>query len=342
MTAARIKELPVLPGIAGIAPFSYHDPNICYGKGMRGGLVVKFDFRTNAATDAFDVTKLTGLPAGHMGSLTMSANDVLALTFGGKMQNDDPYLLVYDIKTGQHHLWNTKEATLNGKPLPNAPHCTQHSSHIDRGGRHVWVAGSGPEVSGPLIWDVEKGLVYPMTYKKVGHIVTGYGDMVNMADKWYYRALDPENINKPKALMEHPAGEGYFAYDSHISWNNTRPNMHVPVVLSTYHPLERGDPGYAFGDEIIAVSTDGSLRVWRFAHHRSTYHAPSRGGNPAENKSNFWDSPRGNVSQDGRFYMFTSNWEETVGKDSRGRIRQDVFMVKLEREGATVGTAPSN
>jgi hypothetical protein len=28
--------------------------------------------------------------------------------------------------------------------------------------------------------------------------------------------------------------------------------------------------------------------------------------------------------------MFTSNWEETLGKDSQGRAREDVFVVKLE------------
>ncbi len=52
--------------------------------------------------------------------------------------------------------------------------------------------------------------------------------------------------------------------------------------------------------------------------------------NDEEQGYNFWDCPRGNVSQDGRFYMFTSNWEETVGEDMRGSVREDVFVVKLE------------
>jgi hypothetical protein len=38
-----------------------------------------------------------------------------------------------------------------------------------------------------------------------------------------------------------------------------------------------------------------------------------------------------NVSQDGRFYMFTSNWEET-GRDARDRAREDAFVVRLQRE----------
>jgi len=79
------------------------------------------------------------------------------------------------------------------------------------------------------------------------------------------------------------------------------------------------------------VATDGSGKVWRFAQHRSTVHI--RGETREESQRsgyNFWDAPRGNVSQDGRFYMFTSNWEETLGKDSQGRAREDVFVVKLE------------
>jgi hypothetical protein len=107
--------------------------------------------------------------------------------------------------------------------------------------------------------------------------------------------------------------------------------MQIPVLLTTYHPLEMDDPKCAWGDEVVAVATDGSGQVWRFAHHRSIAHA--RGDAAAGNEGlgyNFWDCPRGNVSQDGRFFMFTSNWEETVGKDERGRFRQDVFIVKLE------------
>ena len=136
-------------------------------------------------------------------------------------------------------------------------------------------------------------------------------------------------MNNAHPLVEQPAGAPYFAYDSHVSWNNARPAALVPILLSSYHLSESNDPKCVWGDEVIAVATDGSGKVWRFAHHRSTVH--SRGGTSNPNQSyNFWDSPRGNVSQDGRFYMFTSNWEETLGKDAHNRVREDVFVVKLE------------
>jgi hypothetical protein len=336
MTASPIKDLPYLPEIQNAVAFSRHDPHICYGTNARRNVLVQFDFSTHKASDVIDVAKLTGEQRGHMGALSLSANDVLCLVFGGPAQNASPYLLVYDIKTGKHRIWNTKEGTIDGKPVPGAPKFTQHAGEIDRSGRYVW--SGGPGVSGPIVWDIQTNEIYPITVEFLGHRAVGFGDMVNDVHKWIYRTLERKGIDHPVDLMEHPAGEPYFQYDSHISWNNTRPAMKVPAVLSTYHRLEMGDPKCAYGDEVLAVATDGSKRIWRFAHHRSTIHMPTR--NPLTEKYNFWDTPRGNVSQDGRFFMFTSNWEETLGKDPRSRgpvsrFREDVFLVKLDREGGS-------
>jgi hypothetical protein len=328
MTASRIPGLPFLPEIGNEIAFSRHDANVCFGKNRPRKVIQRFDFSTNTATDVADVGKLTGLEPGYMGTLSVSDNDVLALVFGGPVQDASPYLLLYDLKTGKHRLWNTKEGTLDGKAVAGAPSFTQHSGLVDLSGRYVVTLGPG--VSGPIVWDTKTDEIRPVTVEKNGHHVLGYAAMVNDVHKWVYRTLDGAGIDRPRDLMAHPAGEPYFAYDSHVSWNNARPSLQLPVLLSTYHIVEQGDPKCAWGDEVIAVASDGSKRVWRFAHHRSTVYA--RGADRATSKYNFWDSPRGNVSQDGRFYMFTSNWEDTLGKDSQDRYREDVFIVKLGRE----------
>ena len=59
-------------------------------------------------------------------------------------------------------------------------------------------------------------------------------------------------------------------------------------------------------------------KVWRFAHTYSTA------------KNGFWSTPRGHVSQDGRFFMFTSDWEDQLGK-APSKYRTDVFVVELGR-----------
>ena len=47
----------------------------------------------------------------------------------------------------------------------------------------------------------------------------------------------------------------------------------------------------------------------------------------------FWNTPRVNVSPDGQWALFTSNWEKTLGTDPKveagGLHRQDVFLVDL-------------
>jgi hypothetical protein len=331
MSASRIQGLPMLPDMANEITFSRRDPNICFGKDRRRKGIAKFDFSVGKAVDFIDVGKLTGLEVGYLGSLSISANDVLALIFGGPVQDASPYVLRFDLKTGTHRVWNTKDGTVDGKAVAEAPHFTQHSGLIDLSGR--FFVTLGPGVQGPIVWDSTTDQIYPVTAQKDGHYALGFGQMVNCTRPWVFRpALDAKSVDNLKRLVEQAAGDSYFAYDSHVSWNNARPSAQVPILLSSYHPAESDDPKCAWGDEIIALATDGSGKVWRFAHHRSTAHM--RGRTPAESKGyNFWDSPRGNVSQDGRFYMFTSNWEETVGKDEHNRVREDVFIVKLSARG---------
>jgi hypothetical protein len=340
----RIPGLDTLPDIAGDTPFSYRERDVCFGKDVRRSVLVKFNFTTQKATDVCDITRLTGLPVvgGHLGMFSVSANDILCVCFGGASQNRDMYCLVYDMKNNTHHVWNTKDMKIDGQPVEGAPTMTMHACEIDPSGRYaIATPGQGSKVR--WIWDTQKAAVYPITASAGGHAVLGYGAMVNDDHQFYLRAVDAEGIKAPKPIMSHPATERSFAYDSHTSWNNAREGMLVPVVASTEHADEMGDPKCAYGDEVIAVATDGSQKVWRFCHTRALVHMPARDASGAQSRPtdrtkmgeeqpyNFWDTPRGNVSQDGRFFMFTSNWEDTLGKDRAGRFREDVFIVKLEQ-----------
>jgi hypothetical protein len=97
-------------------------------------------------------------------------------------------------------------------------------------------------------------------------------------------------------------------------------------------------PWRAWDWEIIAIQTNaGSMgaTVWRFAHHRTdiTYDGP--GSEPYY----FWYLPRAMISPDGRFAMFTSNWEKSLGastidREPGGNFRCDVFIVALGSSAA--------
>jgi len=78
-------------------------------------------------------------------------------------------------------------------------------------------------------------------------------------------------------------------------------------VLVSFYVVNTLPSGGVFRNEILLVATDGSQRVKRLAHHRTVFR-------------DYWDSPRANISRDGRFVVFTSNWG--------GRSRGDVFIVR--------------
>lgn len=74
-----------------------------------------------------------------------------------------------------------------------------------------------------------------------------------------------------------------------------------------------------FRQEIFQASTDGSQNVRRLAHHRSVYR-------------DYWDTPRANISRDGKFVAFTSNWGSAV--------RRDVFIIRVPQGSGAGDTTP--
>jgi hypothetical protein len=68
--------------------------------------------------------------------------------------------------------------------------------------------------------------------------------------------------------------------------------------------------------EIFLVKTDGSGEVHRFVHHRAQL-------------IDYYDSNFGNISRDGQFVAFASNW------DNSGR--RDLFIVRIPSTSATTG-----
>jgi hypothetical protein len=81
------------------------------------------------------------------------------------------------------------------------------------------------------------------------------------------------------------------------------------MLVSLYEVGAVPNPLGPYHNEIILVKTDGSESVMRILHHRSVYKA-------------YYDTPRANISQDGKFIAFTSNWG--------GRERHDMFIARIE------------
>jgi hypothetical protein len=112
--------------------------------------------------------------------------------------------------------------------------------------------------------------------------------------------------------------------DEHASWNNVDPADSLPFFVSFWSPISRFPaPWY---NEITGVAADGSGKVWRFAHNFIT------------SRSQVFTTEYGigSVSQDGRFFIFSSDWVGTLGSESGAstctvgtNCRGDVFVLQL-------------
>src|SRR5262249_38215558 len=93
----------------------------------------------------------------------------------------------------------------------------------------------------------------------------------------------------------------------HSSWLNSMCNSHAPVLFSRY-TFTNPSPWLPWIGEIIAAATDGSNTVWRFAHNH----------NGTANTKSFAAQAFAQISNDGRWALFSSPWDGTLGSSNTG------------------------
>ena len=272
--------------------------------------------------------------------------------FGGKSQDRHHYAVWFPLSTpAATKLLDTTASTLNGNPTTTALSFKLHSATLDRSGRFVTLVPTvgdlrAPRYASPLyVWDTTTDIFTALTtggkdgganVHPYGHLASGYGYNVNHdcctstkwdAAQWQVRSLTNPLIHSDLITpVIHP--QQFFLSD-HTTWGNALPTVLVPIISATYRYGTNRAAWRTWDDEIIAIETNtpagAATTVWRFAQHRSNV-----GSDADPSTLSFWYTPRPNVSRDGRFVIFTSNWEKTLGKDSRdGMFRQDVFLVQL-------------
>lgn len=307
--------------------FSFNDPDLLYGIGASPGTsrsIVEYDAKRRKYRTLLDLERVVKDFEGIPGLLTVSANDRMAVAFGG-IQDTWRYVLVFNKRTGGKTLLDTRAAAIDGEPAGFPMGFGVHVVNIDKSGRYVVISkGQNSKPPNLLVWDTQENEFAEVTPEGAGHYATGWGKLVNNSGtfphwaQWMLRPLAPEGIgNFTRLIVPDPPRDFGGRYE-HSSWNNARPGVDAPVFVSIMRYRDARNPLGPWDDEIVAISTaPDKPNVFRFAFHRS---APL---------GEFWDDPRGNVSPDGRFFMFTSNWEGTLGNTRRGRPRQDVFVLEL-------------
>jgi hypothetical protein len=327
-------------GFAGEPTFSFVDPDVLYGG--HGTRLVAYRVSTGTQTALHDVQSCLPGVAAHALNVSGTKDDQRWLVYvGADAQDGDTTVYVYDRRLGCRWL-NTQTGQVGGAWGPTGAYTGDkglllHNARISRGGRWARLTPSTGH-AGQYFWDIESLTLTACPDRGApnfcnGHQVMGFDLVLNqrqLGDSMDLAVRPMSNPNRAtpfpgliKPLLTTPARWGI---DVHLSWNNVQADEKQPVCMEVYHTdnlVQR-----AWDGEIICVRTDGAAStVWRFAHHRSRV-------------ASFWDQPRANVSQDGRFVLFTSNWEQTVGAG-----RQDAFIVQLaphrDDRPATPAKSPS-
>jgi hypothetical protein len=370
MTAARVQVggTPAILPFAAEPQFSLADPNVIFGIGGSNNRTIrKVTFPALTAADVLNLDTVVPGLTGFVGTLISGrpSAETLVTMFGGGCQDRHHYALWYPLASpGTRKLLDTTASTLNGAPLPTPLGFHLHSLSVDLSGRFVTLypaANENPACGqvGPrttaeqvYVWDTAADSITAVTASQhpFGHDALGHGYWVNQdccsnpspydAAQWQFRSLT--DLAHPKDLivpvLTTPTTEVYWA--EHSTWNNARPGVLVPFISSTYRRVESTVPWRAWDNEIIAVQTDvapgAGATIWRIAQHQSDT------ANAAHTAEEFWYQPIANVSPDGRWAIFTSNWQKTLGNEMgsggpSGLFRQDVFLVCL-----TVGSCPGD
>src|SRR5947209_973602 len=286
------------------AIWSTTDPDTLYVLGWAGKLWA-LNARTRQYTLVHDFTRdSTFKPGDFLWQMSMSAdNDIFAFTHKG-----NEGLIGYTV-----YKRSTDSVLLDVRST------REDEVRIDKTGRYLGLFMTEVGSDGfdcailDLVAGTRTGLVPGAPDFSPGHGDVGMGTLVawdNDDNRFLKRSLsDPHHVQSVLNL-------GGDWMNQHLSMLARDESWGLASFFSYQgYGLQPG----LFHDEIVLVSTDGSGRFRRIAQHRSK-------------ANSYWEIPRANISYDGRFAAFTSNWG--------GSPRVDLFVARIN-SAATPSPTPS-
>jgi hypothetical protein len=286
------------------AIWSSTDPNIIYAHANIGTKLWAYNVSSNTYTLVKDFAGVFGASATgnsnpYLWQMSKSKDNQ---TFGFSVRYNDNNSYPY---TG-YFAWNSATNTFlanNAKPAQGLDEV-----QIDKSGRYLVVK---TDTQGHLndlraqILDLQNHTTTNMLdgVNTVGHSDNGTGQLVT-SDNWK-NSIVLRNLANPTVGTTLVSMGNDWTNSNHISM---LANDESKVLVSYF-----GGSGSFVGDNrLVWVNTDGSGTVTPLAYHYSTYNS-------------YYDSPRADISADGRFVAFTSNWGNS-GRD-------DVFILQIAMPG---------
>jgi hypothetical protein len=297
---ARHPPVPYLPpGNVPIrlddACWSANDPDVLYVHQDIGTKIYKYKVSRRTFTLVGDVARV--LPRGqNIQHMSMAAdNDTFSFTKRGGAP---------DFK---RHGYAVYRASTNTILFQDSE--VINEVRIDKSGRYLYVntnqTGEG-KMEGRVV-DTSTGTVTNLRDDAPDHAPSHYdvgtGTVVGNGD--FLVGITARSLSAPhsyKKILDLSTEKNYGGF--HLSMLADNESW---VLVSFYTPHVNG----VMQGEVVQVATDGSGRIRRLFHH----HSVLRG---------YYDSPRANISRDGRFVAFSSNW----GSLASGR--HDMFIARIE------------
>jgi hypothetical protein len=283
---------------------------------------------------------------------TSSADDntfMTAFSFSAEGGQNTGYYVVVWNRTNGCRWYNTKAGTVGGQwgitgSISISDTYLIHNVRISKDGNWAKITAEGCvgtcHADLPYIWDIATNAVSACSTSECGgHQAAGYTHMVNtLADvPQQMQLIHPlDSILTYSDLWSYPS-QGPATnenWDNHLSWQNANSSDSNPYLYSSF--TTNGTITDAWDDEVVGQSVDGSGKVWRFCHTFAT----------TQDTANFpAQYAIGAVSQDGKFFMWSSDWSGQLG-DCGSNIsctsgqsdtcvigtncRGDVFVVQLQ------------
>ena len=320
------------------------DPNIIYY--LNGNQIAKYNKATGASTNLGGPS--TGDPLGYM-AVVIGADSWVCAAAGPGVQNTRYKIFCLNpVSTGTSKLIDVYSKTINGVPQgdPNWP--TSASGQVI--GIHDISGGTGAswlEVTfHQQSWGANGGAVFDLatnTWSLITNADIYWGGHVSMGNGRYANASgsvdgrdsrgmvlrNPDNAmnsNDYRFIYQPPNTSNGWCDADHNSWLNSFTNANAPILISRYGGSSSCYQ-YAWTGEIDAAAVDGSNTVWRFAHNHNAGFSCYYGQSFAQ------------ISNDGKWALFSSYWDGTLGADTSFGCsnRIDTFIVDLMS-----ATAPSS
>jgi hypothetical protein len=324
--------------------FAHKNPQLYYA--FKGTRIEEYDFTNRSRPPTpkllYDFTAAKScLPSRYqVGWYAIAGSDATDNVFaealssnGGQGSGVD--VVVYKAGNGCRHL-NLANGLVTGEwgnsgTIPISDRFTVHNVKLSKDGNWLIIVSqkclsSSCTGSGVYFWLIGTTTVNACPKFCSGHWTEGYTHWINNDTDAVQELLRP--FSSPgsftKTISSLPAGLT-APNDQHPSWNNADSSDSNAVLTTTYSVLSPFPA--AWYNEVLGVGTDGSGKVWRFCHTFAT----------AKSHRFSTEAAIGSGSQDGRFFMFSSDWMGTLGSENGSAVcrvgtdcRGDVFIVELK------------